>query len=175
MTDTAFPEDARILYEVARLTEFGACDSIWWRHNENNPDRIDTYIRCSDVFYWGTSDLELVTLDALPALRQAIDDVEAISGNRYRNLDDALLLFVARVRRKRPQGAYYPYLTVHITEPGPPNEYGNPTQVENKDRSAEATAALHALFNAAGPERAIDLFNPKEQNGVYRYKREESA
>lgn len=107
------------------------CEDLWWKEEANGLLRL--YIRCNDVFWWGCADAEEVVPANIEALEQAYTDADL----------DGAILFVARVRGMRPQGAFY-----HLISP------------EN----------LH-FFNAAGPEREIDLGNPKNEQGEYLYKR----
>tara|TARA_Y100000310_G_scaffold59560_1_gene54912 strand:- start:723 stop:1094 length:372 start_codon:yes stop_codon:yes gene_type:complete len=79
-------------------------------------------VLCNDFFYWGCADAESITPETLPELRRALEDAPA----------DGLLLYCARRRKERPQGAYYKYL-------GKEN---------------------WALFDACGPEREVGMGNP---------------
>lgn len=69
-------------------------------------------------------------VDVLRGLAEAVADCETLVG-RY-NADDAFLLWCARQRATRPQGAYYKHLDPR----------------------------LHHLFDAVGPEREVGLGNP---------------
>ncbi len=82
-------------------------------------------INCNDVFGWACADAEVITEDTLPDFQQAIDDC-------FGDLNVASMLYVARRRQERPQGAMYSYIPKH----------------------------LWSLFDACGPERAIGLGNP---------------
>lgn len=164
--------DQELLYEVAKLAEFDACGSIWWRCDDG---KLKVFVSCGDVFHWGFADLEEITEHNLPILRRSVEDVAAIAGSKYANQDDGFTLFCARVRGMRPQGAIYPHLTVKAYNPGPLNSAGNPTRIEDEALSAERTAALRALFDAAGPQREIDMTNPKDQDGVYRFQTAEDG
>lgn len=148
--------DKDLVYEVIKLSQFDANSSIFWRWN-NDRTEIDVYADCSDVFAWGCSDGEQITWENLDVLRQSIADVESITENPYSNKDDGFLLFCARVRGMRPQGAMYKYL-----------------EVLHKDEeiAAERTAKLRELFNAAGPEREAGFGNPiKHTNTEWEYQK----
>lgn len=114
-----------LFYEVAKLAEFDACDAIFWRWNEEH-EELNVFATCSDVFDWGTADVELITEENLPVLKQAVADVREITGSDYSNQSDAFLLFCARVRGCRPQGAFYRYLDVTHMVPSGENRWGNP-------------------------------------------------
>ena len=119
-------EDAiKVLAVVAR---HDLTDSIGWRcDGEYAP--ITIWVNCNDTFAWGCADCEDLTIENLPAFEQAIKDCGAIDPvcGSLTGCD----LFVARIRKQRPQGAAYP-----------------------KDK------ALWPLFDECGPEREVKLGNP---------------
>jgi hypothetical protein len=82
---------------------------------------------CSDEFAWGTADLEQITPENIHELERAIADVKAID----KDIGHAFILFAARQRKMRPQGAAYP-----------------------KDKE------LWPLFDACGPKREVNMINP---------------
>lgn len=89
------------------------------------------FINCNDQFCWGCADAEPLTEENFPLLEQAFKDcMEATGSNDVTS--DAFVLFVARLRKTRPQGAMYHYLEKE----------------------------LWPLFDAAGPEREVGLGNP---------------
>lgn len=91
-------------------------------------------IICNDVFAWGCGDLEEVaSIDDVNQLDRACEEAGEIDGP---------ILYCARRRGMRPQGAMYKGF-----------------QKEN-----------WILFDACGPEREIDLFNPQNQEGKYLFK-----
>jgi hypothetical protein len=108
-------------------------------------------VMCSDIFYWGAADAEDLTPETLPLLEQAYKDCKAVKGKEFApgkyvsNQYFGGLLYCARQRNMRPQGAYYKNL--------PPE--------------------IHHLFDACGPEREINIVNPQNQEGKYLYKKEE--
>lgn len=67
---------------------------LWW------DDGLDFFIHCSDVFAWGVSDSEPLLESSFDELVQAVDDCSP-------HEDDGVLLYVARRRGMRPQGAFY--------------------------------------------------------------------
>lgn len=58
-------------------------------------------VLCSDAFYWGAEDVEDVTVETLPMLEQAFKDG---------GIEEGILLYCARQRQMRPQGAMYKYI-----------------------------------------------------------------
>lgn len=106
---------------------------LWWRTDgEYSP--LKFFIHCNDVFVWGSSDCEDVSPENVGVLKQSYADSKDNNGN---------VLFCARVRKMRPQGAYYSFI-----------ERGQ-----------------WPLFDACGPEREIDFGNPHKpgeyENGPY--------
>lgn len=91
----------------------------------------------NDVFFWGAADLEQVTPENIDELERAIQDCIAIDDCAE---TEGCLLFAARQRNARPQGAAYP---------------------ENR--------ALWPLFDAAGPERETGFGNPYKP-GDYKHR-----
>lgn len=82
-------------------------------------------ILCNDVFFWGSADAEFIDEATLPDFERAVTEC---GGDE----ETGALLYCARKRQERPQGALYKYI---------PPEYW-------------------ALFDACGPEREIGLGNP---------------
>jgi hypothetical protein len=60
------------------------------------------FAQCSDFFYWGTADLEEITVADIPLLRQSLEDLKAIGAE-----EELSTLFAARKRRLRPQRPCY--------------------------------------------------------------------
>ena len=110
--------EAELLLKIMKLfAENDACDELYW-NNELEP-----WVNCSDFFWWGCGDGEDIETDEdLELLEQCFKDSE----------DHPTLLYCARRRKERPQGAYYKYL---------------------KDEAE--------LFNACGPERKTGSGNPQ--------------
>lgn len=82
---------------------------------------VECFINCNDFFFWGCSDCE--QLDDWDLLEQSLNDAG----------DDGCLLYCARKRKMRPQGAFYKYL-----------------KPEN-----------HHWFDACGKKREINFGNPE--------------
>lgn len=94
---------------------------------------LKLYANVSDVFAWGGGDCEEITRETLPDLERAYADLKAVKGESF-----TAELYAARIRKIRPQGAAYP------------------------GEADEAGPAVAALFDACGPERAIDMANPQK-------------
>ena len=109
------------------------CDELWWRTGgEYAP--ITLLVGCNDFFAWGCSDCEEITKQNIDVLEQAADDLKKVCSDRHGpTYREAGLLFCARVRGRRPQGAYYEHL---------PKE-------------------TWPLFDACGEPRATGVGNPK--------------
>lgn len=108
---------------------------------------------CSDIFAWGCADVEdIESSDDIELLRQSIKDCLEIE----QRSSHGVLLYCARKRQMRPQGAYYKYLDVYDYKKDQPRELNE-----------EATEKMHKLFNDAGPKREVGLGNPFEV-GEYR-------
>jgi hypothetical protein len=68
-------------------------DDFWyWQCEETGEPRVG--VMCSDVFWWGTSDVEEVSHDDMEAIYKAMED----GGERW-----GLVLFCCRKRGMRPQ------------------------------------------------------------------------
>jgi hypothetical protein len=110
-------------HRVLRLvSKYDIYDSLFWN------SKPQFFMNVNDDFWWGTADLEEITTANIDALEQAITDCEKVSdvGSVY-----APMLFAARIRGIRPQGASYP----------PERE-------------------LWPLLDACGPEREVEFGNP---------------
>lgn len=95
-----------------------------WLEDDTYAGRI-SYVDCSDVFWWGSTDAQEFDENTCADLETCF----AVCGNDYLV---GTSLYCARVRKMRPQGAYYHYI---------PQQYWE-------------------LFNACGPERELGLGNP---------------
>lgn len=114
------------------MAKHDATQAIWWRcDGEYAP--ITFFINCNDLFFWACADCETITPENLPILAQAYEDSEYLGA----------ALFCARVRKMRPQGAWYSYC----------------------DRKE------WPLFDACGPEREKGFGNPaapgEYEHGAY--------
>lgn len=132
----ALPEHTE---ELLRLMLAHDCHSeLWWNTRTRTKDGdLQFFINCNDVFVWGCADLEAITEENLPVLKESLA-ISSLWGS---------LLFCARVRGMRPQGAMYAHIDKELWE----------------------------HFDACGPEREIDLGNPITQDGEYAYSRSEDS
>ena len=149
--------DAQIV-EVMKLVAADNTEDMWWKTDKDG--NLHVYVNVSDFFVWGCSDVEEITSqEDIEGLRKAFEDsrefAETVKTPRdaggYVSREDIAKvsasihwpeLWAARKRGMRPQGAIYPYLK-----------------------------GIESLFDAAGPERDIDVLNPKDQQGNYKYKK----
>lgn len=112
-------EGDAILARVARVLAPDDCEDVWWRVDGGI---ITTMIKCNDVFWWGTADCEAVTPDNVELLEETFWECK----EKCEYTSDASLLFVARVRNMRPQGAFYKNFDADYVKlfdaAGPPRE-----------------------------------------------------
>lgn len=93
---------------------------------------VQFFAFCSDVFYWGTADQELIAASDLELLRLTAADLGEDHGDYLSDL------FAARKRGMRPQGAYYKTLNSSVAAlfdaAGPEREttVGNPLARETQ-------------------------------------------
>lgn len=106
-------------------------DSLYWDF-EDGDDKISFTITCNDVFWWGCSDCEKITPENIHLLEKSLDDCKKISRITVLYGTD---LFVARVRKMRPQGAAY-------------------------RNNLPDYKKLWLLYDSCGPERELGLGNP---------------
>lgn len=117
-----------------------------------NPN-LEPTVLCNDVFFWGCADAEDITIENIQVYEQAVLDIRALPFNNDDESERmarswAGLLFASRLRNLRPQSVCYP--------------------------AAESVASkkLIELFDAAGPVRDVDIFNPyrhPSDGGGYAY------
>lgn len=113
----------------------GSVEGLWF-YQEPSEGKMGVSVMCSDVFAWGFADVEEITPENIGELDQTIADCRNALGADF-DMDSALLVFCARVRQMRPQGAAYPAFF-----PDP---------------------RWYALLDAAGPRRLTGPGNPQEQ------------
>lgn len=114
-----------ILKVLNLAVDYSQGENLLWRKEENG--ELVVAVNCNDIFHWACADSEEVTPENLEVYRQSLIDCQ-----QAKAIDYADVLFVARVRQMRPQGATYPHI---------------PTQ-------------LWPLLDACGPERKSDFDNP---------------
>ena len=103
-------------------------DELWWRTDDEYAP-VTLLVNCNDLFMWGCADCETLTPADMDDLEKAVADA-AVAGDK----DKGHLLWVARKRGCRPQGAYYKYFK----------------------------GGLPDLFDACGPARETGLGNPEK-------------
>lgn len=99
---------------------------IWWNTS------LEFFVGCNDIFAWACADAEPIETDL---------DIDALDSALKESEENGAMLYCARRRQMRPQGAIYKHL-------------------DQRDID---------LLNACGPERKIDIGNPQDQAGNYRY------
>lgn len=139
------PDPAFVLRVLRAYDKVQGQEDLFWRTPATGCDYA-FFVNCSDVFWWGTGDMEEITPDNIEQLEQAITDVHAVAWRHGHLAPD---LFVARLRQQRPQGAWYQQI----------RKYQAPDSKETIER-------ILALFDECGPEREQDLWNPKKQTGI---------
>lgn len=129
------PPSSDTILRALRVSSFDYTDMVWWREtaNETGTPDLRIFVNCNDLFFWGSADLEAITDDNIALLENTVAEVEAITG-KWQG-EDGFLLWCARNRKMRPQGAFYKYFDVRLL----------------------------ALFDACGPERKTGAGNPEVQ------------
>ena len=101
---------------LALTAKYDVNEEIMWSEN------LDFAVLCNDAFWWGTADAEAITPKTLPELEQALIDG---------GTDDGMILYCARRRKLRPQGAMYKYIKkpeLFNVFPERIIEFGNPVK-----------------------------------------------
>lgn len=125
--ETPFVTRVMEIFSLSHADNYG---DLFWRVDDGE---LKLYANVSDVFAWGGSDVEEITRETLPELEQAYADLKAVGAEEF-----TAELYAARLRKMRPQGAYYP------------------------TDAHESWRRIYALFDACGPERALGPGNPKK-------------
>lgn len=136
-SDTATAVEWDYARRVLSVFAFDSTDSLFWRVDADYAP-LTFFVRCDDLFHWGTADLERVDRTDVSLLEQCADDV-----TQHGHPSWAGELFAARRRAMRPQGAFYddiphalhplfdacgPHRTVGLTNPRPhPRDRPSPT------------------------------------------------
>lgn len=108
-------------------------------------DTIELEVNCSDLFFWGCSDCEPIEIAELTSLNSAIGDAKAAGAEH-----GGELLWVARKREMRPQGAYYAHVAPELGKlfdacgPYRPAEFGNPVASSFEDGEAYREKRKHS-------------------------------
>lgn len=137
-----YPEPSpEFVLKVLRIfDDIDSCDDLFWR-TPTTGCPYSFFAMCNDVFWWGTADLEEITESNVHVLEQAISDIRDV-GHRYDHLGPGL--FASRIRKMRPQGAWY-------------------RSMRKPPSIGVGLEQVLALFDASGPERETDITNPVNQ------------
>lgn len=116
------------------MSKHDVCDELWWKAIDEERKTLQFFINCNDIFYWACADCEEITNSSdIDLLERSMEDCDRFDD------DNGSILYCARKRQVRPQGAFYKYI----------------------EKNA------HVVFNACGSERDIDFANPKSQSDEY--------
>ena len=161
-------EYVRRVFECFNTFEGMNPENLWWR-TDSEYAPVTFFVNCNDFFAWAFADAVEITKGgnitkdgdedggSIELLESTIKELkEKFPSGRGSKGDfkagnlaiqwQADLLFCARARKMRPQGAFYKHLKPE----------------------------LHDLFNACGEERGVNFINPENQKGEYKYKKEEA-
>lgn len=119
-------DEAAFVWQVMAMFSFDANDDLFWRVDDGH---MSMHANCGDVFAWGGSALEEIKPENFAELERARTDANDAAGEPTHEWP---MLFVARVRGLRPQGAMYRHIRPE----------------------------LHDLFDECGPVRQVGLGNP---------------
>lgn len=95
------------------------------------------FINCNDFFAWGCADGEDINEETLPELQKAVEDCKG-------DMETGALLYCARRRKIRPQGACYSMIPEELWplfhDCGPEREtgFGNPYKPGEYKRNAKS-------------------------------------
>ena len=108
-------------------------DQLWWRTDEEYAP-LSVFADCNDVFVWACADNEEITAENIDILEQSLKDLQAVANAGHNSTCEiwAGVLFACRIRKMRPQGAFYKLI----------------------DKEA------WSLFDSCGPERETGFGNP---------------
>ena len=90
----ANPFDRFVRCLLALTARHDVSDQLMWTED------LEFAVNCNDAFWWGTADAEDVTPETLPELGHSLED----------GGEDGMLLYCARRRKMRPQGAMYKHI-----------------------------------------------------------------
>jgi hypothetical protein len=99
-------EFLEFILEVLRIFSLDETDCyhlLFWRCEK--PGSVEFFVNVNDVFWWATADLEEITPEDVPSMRQAIADVKEIDSH---DGCTGFVLWAARKRKMRPQQPAYP-------------------------------------------------------------------
>jgi hypothetical protein len=102
--DPHYEERAQVLFIFRVLVLFSEAqvhDDLLW--HPVNAYTMAFAANVSDVFEWGSADLEEISLETLPVLERTFGDLREIGGLSY-----MAMLYAARMRKRRPMQRAYP-------------------------------------------------------------------
>lgn len=97
------PYEAAEVFALFELADDFDC-GLFWRVDmtPGGSREMRLFAECNDLFYWATADAEQITVEDIPLLRQALDDLRPLRAEYEMGH-----LFAARKRKLRPQGPCY--------------------------------------------------------------------
>lgn len=128
------------VFHTFSLINYDICDELYWR-TDGEYAPITLFVNVNDVFHWGCADSEDITPESLPEFKKALNDINEVAPKRVCSEYDAIVLYAARMRKMRPQGAAYPF-----------------------DKE------IWPLLNECGPEREVGLGNPHTPESYHQEK-----
>lgn len=129
MTEKRSASADEVVLRALKATAFRAGDWLFYRYWPEGSDELVLMVNASDFFHWASADAVEITPENIDLFESTIAEVKALGAKLGQNFeDDDVLLFAARARGMRPQGAHYKHL---------PKE-------------------LWSLFDGAGPARDVD-------------------
>ena len=101
---------------VVKVRQFDFMDKVLRFHSENDiegmlywwveKDELKFAVLCSDLFWWGTSDHEELTIENFSLFEQSVEECQ--KSDPVLGAINGCGLFASRIRKMRPQGAAYP-------------------------------------------------------------------
>lgn len=113
---------------IENLLSFAAKHEVYDELHWN--EDLSVFVRCNDLFWWATADLEPLNTETLGTFKHAVLDGGILYGP---------ILYCCRQRKLRPQGAYYKHIDKEFqhlfNDCGPEREadtkpFGNPVAQE---------------------------------------------
>ena len=84
------------------FSRYDCHDQLWWKVSPTGSEQFLFFANCNDTFALACADCEEITYENLDVLRAAFIDIDAITAEHWY----APLLFVARVRKRKPHPAF---------------------------------------------------------------------
>lgn len=101
-----------MMVEILLLCDLMKCqDELLWHGNRDleafKDEPIKFMFNCSDTFQLGSADGEEITLERMPVLRQAVHDVNEITGADQTKAWIVTVIYCGRIRGQRPIKQFY--------------------------------------------------------------------